>query len=103
MRETAEQQRQKARVRVRDNGLCVNCGKQASDVHHIVSRNLLRGKRTIGILWAMYNLCLLCDDCHTKGNTRPMRNHLLHVMADKYGYLAEYLVEPEFASRFLDG
>ena len=102
MKETVEQQRQKERVRIRDGGLCLNCDKAIPVVHHIVSRNLLRGKRTMPLLWALWNMCLLCDECHVNGNTRWMRSKLLHLMAERYPEYAEkYQREPEFASRIL--
>lgn len=41
----------------RDNGLCVLCGAQATEVHHIVFRSQL-GKSNLE------NLACLCRECH---------------------------------------
>jgi hypothetical protein len=101
--DTPAHQRLKEQVRERDEHQCVVCGKYAFDVHHVLSRNLLRGKRTLPLLWAMFNMCVLCEDCHRNGNTSWMRKKLLGILAVRFPkYIGYYTTEPEFASRFLE-
>lgn len=52
-----EFQRMRKVVYERDNGLCVLCGAQATEVHHIVFRSQL-GTNSIN------NLACLCRACH---------------------------------------
>ena len=52
-----EFQRMRKVVYERDNGLCVLCGAQAAEVHHIVFRSQLGTNSAI-------NLACLCRHCH---------------------------------------
>lgn len=45
----------------RDEGLCVLCGAQATEVHHIVFRSQMG-------LSNLSNLACLCRDCHIKAH-----------------------------------
>lgn len=45
----------------RDEGLCVLCGTQATEVHHIVFRSQMG-------LSNLSNLACLCRDCHIKAH-----------------------------------
>lgn len=52
-----EFRKQRIKAIERDEGLCVLCGRLASDVHHIVFRSQ-------GGTNAETNLACLCRDCH---------------------------------------
>lgn len=45
-------------VRARDNMVCQKCGRQASDVSHVIPRGSMR------LRWDMTNLKMLCRRCH---------------------------------------
>ena len=66
----------------RDRGLCVNCGRQAVDVNHIIPRS--RGAKHSPKLWRLENMCCVCRACHQ--HTRPARERLLGRMWALYGY-----------------
>jgi len=68
----------------RDRSLCVNCGRQAADVHHIIPR--ARGIKYSPKLWRIENMCCLCRSCHNDGQTKWMRARLLGRMWALYGY-----------------
>jgi len=68
----------------RDNELCINCGKMAVDVHHIIPRS--RGKRWSKKLWRVENMCCLCRECHAQAQSRAFRDELLKRLALRFGY-----------------
>ncbi len=70
----------------RDRGRCVVCGKKAQDIHEIVPRSALPGKRNEGLLFSPRNRCLLCRNCHEKVHTVWGRVMLLGLLKLKYGY-----------------
>lgn len=43
----------------RDEHTCQRCGKEATDVHHIVHRN------HFALRWKLVNLISLCRECHS--------------------------------------
>jgi len=69
----------------RDSGLCVECGRQADHVHHIVGRAHF-GKGNLEDCWRISNLCCLCIRCHANAHTREARVRLLNNLKDKYQY-----------------
>ena len=68
----------------RDRGKCLECGRNAHDVHHIVPRS--RGKRNSPKIWRIENMCCLCRMCHVNGQSVSMRARLLRKMHERYGY-----------------
>lgn len=63
----------------RDNGLCVMCGRVASDVHHIVFRSQLGTSE-------LSNLACLCRGCHDKAHgiqAREVREKLKEIIYEK--------------------
>lgn len=78
-------------VEERDDALCVNCGAAMWEVHHIVPRS--RGKSMSRKLWRVENLCCICRTCHTDGQTDWMRQKLLKIVADRYGYDMRWVQE----------
>jgi len=67
----------------RDDKSCINCGRPAADIHHIVAR---RGKKYSKKVWRIENMCCICRDCHVDGQTVWMRVQLLQRMQVLYGY-----------------
>lgn len=51
-----------------DGYKCLNCGEQASQVHHIVPE-------AVGGLDILSNLASLCDECHSKVHGTKAVNH----------------------------
>lgn len=65
----------------RDRGICQDCGRPGSEVHHILSR-----------IWEERNLLVLCPHCHRmkgKGagaHTHEARKRHLRYLRDRYDY-----------------
>src|SRR5690625_2311512 len=63
----------------RDNGLCQQCGKQGSEIHHVKFKS--RGGR--GVLTNGLTLCQLCHkEVHMSGE---LTDYWLTVFVDRYG------------------
>ena len=67
----------------RDDSTCVNCGRPAADVHHIIPR---RGKKWSKKVWRIENMMCICDVCHRFGQTVWMRVQLIRKMQEVYEY-----------------
>lgn len=62
----------------RDEGLCVLCGRQAVEVHHIVFRSQLGTSE-------LSNLACLCRDCHNAAHgvkAKEIRRKLKEIIND---------------------
>lgn len=62
----------------RDNGLCILCGRQAVEVHHIVFRSQLGTSE-------LSNLACLCRECHNAAhgvNAKEIRKKLKEITND---------------------
>lgn len=68
----------------RDRSLCVNCGRAAVDIHHIIPRS--RGKKWSPKLWREENMCCVCRDQTCHNQSRITRERLLGRMWALYGY-----------------
>jgi len=84
-------------VVARDHWRCVVCGSSAHDVHEIIPRSALPGKRNAPVLFSARNRCCLCRKCHSKVHTVWGRAMLLGLLMLKHGY--RYPDEP-FARYF---
>lgn len=63
----------------RDSGLCVLCGAQADEVHHIIFRSR-------GGLSNLTNLACLCRECHNNAHgtyANEIRDYLLQKVGEK--------------------
>jgi len=80
-------QRLEQAVAERDEGLCINCKREAVNIHHIIPR---RGKRWSRKIWREENMCCICHACHKDGQTVWMRVQLLKTMQRLYGYDMEW-------------
>ena len=82
-------------VAVRDNSLCILCGKPAVDIAHIVPKS--HGVKHSAVIWQLKNMACSCRACHIE--TRDQRTKLLKRMMELYGYkyaeqiFRDYLVE----------
>jgi 5-methylcytosine-specific restriction endonuclease McrA len=70
----------------RDRGRCIICGNLYDDVHEIIPRAALPGRRNYPILFSEKNRCCICRACHQRVPTVWGRVMLLGIMALKYGY-----------------
>lgn len=50
----------------RDRGLCVNCRKPATEIHHLIHNTKLNVKLYGDKIQSMENLVCVCKDCHNK-------------------------------------
>ena len=66
-------------MKERDDGLCIQCGRQACAVHHIQPR-WMKGA------WAIENMACVCEDCHRVAHNRRARGILVAEMMRRYGY-----------------
>lgn len=63
----------------RDNGLCQECGRQGTEIHHCVFRS--SGGRGV-----FSNGVLLCSDCHRKVHqSRSLADKWRKIMEERYG------------------
>ena len=66
----------------RDDGICLDCGKQACEVHHVIPRQRPWA-------WRVENMLCLCEDCHKgdrNAHTHVRRVGHLRLLAELYGY-----------------
>lgn len=63
----------------RDNGLCQECGRPGTEIHHCVFRS--QGGRGV-----FTNGVLLCSDCHRKVHQlRELAEKWRNIMEERYG------------------
>lgn len=84
----------------RDGYQCVLCGSdQMLEVHEILPRSKF-GRKSWRECFVIENMATLCQPCHAKAQTRPMRIRLLALFAEKHDYVytgrwAEYMTDGE--------
>ena len=84
-------------VAVRDNSLCILCGKVAVDIAHIVPKS--HGVKNSATIWQIKNLACSCRACHKE--TRAQRKRFLMRLMELYQYryddepFRQYLIEEE--------
>lgn len=57
-------------VRAKNAGLCIRCGKPATDTSHVLSR------RYLPVRWMLLNAELMCRGCHHWQHMHPIENEL---------------------------
>jgi len=71
----------------RQHGLCLLCSRGATQLHHMVPRSQLPGKRLEGLRDSIGNLVALCDVCHTdKVEAHDKTVEIMGIMRHRYGY-----------------
>ena len=70
----------------RDEGLCIYCGRQGCQVHHVIARSALPGKANLRKLWQLKNMCCVCLDCNQDAHTVKMRVEALRILQKRHGY-----------------
>jgi len=72
----------------RDKGICQKCGKEGTDMSHVVPRS-----KGYALRWDLQNLKLLCKGCHMFGRESWHKNPMeaWKWFEDKFPDRAEYL------------
>ena len=70
----------------RDCGLCIECGRAGADVHEIVPRSALPGKKNREKLFALKNRAVLCLVCHQMAASVGKRRLHLQILHRRHGY-----------------
>ena len=67
----------------RDEGACIDCGRAAHEIHHLVPKSAF-GKRTKHLCERIENMACLCLVCHGQAAGRK-REHL-EILRERHGY-----------------
>ncbi len=82
----------------RDEGLCIYCGRQGCEVHHIIFRSHFgkNEKKRGGKCWQLKNMCVICLEhkhlVHSSGDVRKLLVRALEILGNRHGY--DYTGQP---------